>query len=100
MERSGRISCHGLQSVSLPYTLLSCRWLTSRTVALVDTNETLHLLDVRTKQELETLDLSIVDLVYNSAAFKGLATGGNVSKAMVKLMSITIEFRYNIFNHY
>ncbi|KAK9504557.1 hypothetical protein O3M35_010867 [Rhynocoris fuscipes] len=82
LERSGRVSCHGLQSVSLSYTLLSCRWLTSRTVALVDTNETLHLLDVRTKQELETLDLSIVDLVYNSSAFKGLATGGNVSKAM------------------
>ncbi|KAF6203449.1 hypothetical protein GE061_001780 [Apolygus lucorum] len=82
LERSGRISCHGLQSVSLSYSLISCHWLTSRTVALVDTNETLHLLDVRSKQELESLDLSMVEIVYNSAAFKGLATGGNVSKAM------------------
>ncbi|BES97835.1 vacuolar protein sorting 8 homolog (S. cerevisiae) [Nesidiocoris tenuis] len=82
LERSGRISCHGLQSVSLSYSLISCLWLTSRTVALIDTNETLHLLDVRSKQELESLDLSMIEIVYNSAAFKGLATGGNVSKAM------------------
>ncbi|XP_014245908.1 vacuolar protein sorting-associated protein 8 homolog [Cimex lectularius] len=82
LERSGKIVCQGLQSVSLPYSLISCHWLTPRTVALIDTNETLHLFDVRTKQELENLDLSIVELVYNSVAFKGLATGGNVSKAM------------------
>ncbi|CAB0001224.1 unnamed protein product [Nesidiocoris tenuis] len=85
LERSGRISCHGLQSVSLSYSLISCLWLTSRTVALIDTNETLHLLDVRSKQELESLDLSMIEIVYNSAAFKGLATGGNVSKAMDKI---------------
>lgn len=55
----------------------------TRTVAAIDTKEQLHLLDVRTKQELERLDLSAVGLIYNSSHFKGLSTGGNVSKAMV-----------------
>ena len=38
--------------------------------------------DVKNQEELETLDLAGVKLVYGSSVFKGLATGGNVSKAM------------------
>lgn len=47
-----------------------------------DTTETFHLHDARASEELESADLSNVQLVYGSAFFKGLATGGNVSKAM------------------
>jgi hypothetical protein len=45
--------------------------------------EQLHLMDVRTQEELEVLDLAEVRLVYGTSYFKGLATGGNVSRAMV-----------------
>lgn len=72
-----------LQQLNLGYSLLSCHWLNTRTLALLDASEAFHLVDVRTREELETIDLAGVGLVYNSAHFKGLATGGNVSKAMV-----------------
>ncbi|RZF35520.1 hypothetical protein LSTR_LSTR010211 [Laodelphax striatellus] len=82
IESSGRIVCMTLQQLNLSYSLLSCRWLNARTIALLDSCEALHLIDVRTREELETTDLASIGLVYNSSHFKGLATGGNVSKAM------------------
>ncbi|XP_033606542.1 vacuolar protein sorting-associated protein 8 homolog isoform X2 [Cryptotermes secundus] len=71
-----------LQRLTVSYLLLSLHWLNTRTLATVDTMEQLHLLDVRTQEELEVLDLAEVRLVYGTSHFKGLATGGNVSKAM------------------
>ncbi|XP_021918193.1 LOW QUALITY PROTEIN: vacuolar protein sorting-associated protein 8 homolog [Zootermopsis nevadensis] len=71
-----------LQRLTVSYLLLSLHWLNTRTLATVDTMEQLHLLDVRTQEELEVLDLADVRLVYGTSHFKGLATGGNVSKAM------------------
>lgn len=53
------------------------------TLALLDSSERLHLVDVHTHEEQETSDLSSVGLVYESSHFKGIFTGGNVSKAMV-----------------
>lgn len=72
-----------LQKVNVSYQLLGLHWLNSRTIALLDTRETLHVLDVRSQEELEIVDLSQVHLVYANSHFKGLATGGNVSRAFV-----------------
>ena len=83
MNKNNKLRCTSLQRLDLDYSLLTCNWLNTRTIAALDTKEQLHLVDVRTKQELEKLDLSTVGLVYNSSHFKGLSTGGNVSKAMV-----------------
>lgn len=80
---SGRIHCTVLEQLNLGYSLLACHWLNARILATVDTQERFHLIDIRSQEELETLDLSCVSLVYNSSHFKGLCTGGNVSKAMV-----------------
>ena len=41
----------------------------------MDTSEHFHLLDVRTKERLETLDLTGVQIVYQTQFFKGAATG-------------------------
>ncbi|XP_072048156.1 LOW QUALITY PROTEIN: vacuolar protein sorting-associated protein 8 homolog [Amphiura filiformis] len=71
-----------LQIVQLPYSLLSLQWFNSRTVITVDTSEKLRLIDVRSEEELEVIDLSDIGLVYSSSHFKSLATGGNVSKAL------------------
>ncbi len=41
------------------------------------------MIDVRTEEELEVIDLVDVQLVYSTSFYKSLATGGNVSKALV-----------------
>ncbi|XP_065093057.1 vacuolar protein sorting-associated protein 8 homolog [Ochlerotatus camptorhynchus] len=79
---NGRISLIFLRHIHLGYNLLALHWLGPKTIACLDTMEMLHLSDVRTNKELESIDLSNVGLMYNSAQFKGLATGGNVSPAL------------------
>lgn len=59
------------------------QWLNPRTLVLMDSGEKLHAVDRPSQEELETLDLAEVQLVYNSSHFKSLATGGNVSQALV-----------------
>ncbi|XP_077997967.1 vacuolar protein sorting-associated protein 8 homolog isoform X1 [Glandiceps talaboti] len=71
-----------LQKIELPYMLLNIAWFNSRTLVTVDTTERLHVIDVRTEEELEVIDLVDVELVYGTSYFKSLATGGNVSKAL------------------
>lgn len=72
-----------LQKFSVNYQLLSLHWLNSRILALLDTREQLRIMDVRSQEELEAVDLTQARLVYASSHFKGLATGGNVSQAFV-----------------
>jgi hypothetical protein len=64
-----------LRHVTLSYNILALHWLGPKTIACIDTTETLHLVDVRTNQELENVDISRFGIVYSSALFKGLATG-------------------------
>jgi len=71
-----------LQSITIGYRLLSCQWLNTRVMGLLGTNEQFHLLDVRSREQLETIDLARVELVYQTQFFKGTATGGNVSAAL------------------
>ena len=39
---------------------------------------------------LQVLDLSSVQLVYSSSYFKSLSTGGNVSKALVRILPLIV----------
>lgn len=59
------------------------QWLNSRTILLFDKHECAHVLDVDSQEGMETKTLDHVNLVYSSAVFKSIATGGNVSKALV-----------------
>lgn len=59
------------------------QWMNAHTMVTVDTSENLHLLHIRTEEELEVMDLMDIELVYGNSFFKSLATGGNVSEAMV-----------------
>ncbi|KAH8304016.1 hypothetical protein KR018_005910 [Drosophila ironensis] len=78
---NGRITLLYLRHVQLQSNLLSAHWLGPKCVASLDTAEILHLVDVRSSKELECMDMANAALVYGSAHFKGLATGGNVSPA-------------------
>ncbi|WAR10580.1 VPS8-like protein [Mya arenaria] len=74
------IKCTGLQKMTVPYKLLN--WMNTRTLVTIDTTEKIHVIDVRSEEELQVLDMTDVQLVYNTSFFKSLATGGNVSQAL------------------
>lgn len=80
--RDGRLHLLFLRHIAVAYDLLALHWLGPKTVAALDTAERLHLHDIRADRELETLDMAAAGLVYASAQFKALATGGNVSPAL------------------
>ena len=83
-DLSGKLVFIPLQNVELPYELLNFGWLNTRCLGILDTSEVFHLYDVRNHTNIEEVDLSNnVELCYGSSFFKGLATGGNVSAAMV-----------------
>ncbi|CAD6242413.1 GSCOCG00009489001-RA-CDS [Cotesia congregata] len=81
-EAGSRVRLSPLRRITLSYIISNLRWLNTRSLAILDTQERLHLLDVRTQEDLETIDMSPVGISYSSSHFKGLSTGGNVSKAM------------------
>lgn len=70
-----------LRNVQVSYAITALHWLGTRHLALLDTSENLHLIEVRTQRELEVLELANAGLVYSSAHFKALAVGGGVSEA-------------------
>lgn len=79
---NGRVNLLFLRHIHLTCNLLAVHWLGPKSVACLDTLEILHLIDVRSNKELECIDMANASLVYGSAQFKGLATGGNVSPAL------------------
>ncbi|GAB1300127.1 Vacuolar protein sorting-associated protein 8 homolog [Apodemus speciosus] len=82
-DESGAIHVTKQKHLHLCYDLINLTWINSRTVVLLDSVEKLHVIDRQTQEELETMEISEVQLVYNSSHFKSLATGGNVSQALV-----------------
>ncbi|GFR94592.1 vacuolar protein sorting-associated protein 8-like protein, partial [Elysia marginata] len=58
------------------------QWLNARVLVCLDRTEKLHVIDVRSEEELEVIDVSGTQLVYGTSYFKSLATGGNVSQAL------------------
>ena len=46
-------------------------------------HERAHVVDVDSQTGLETKSIDHISLVYSSATFKSIATGGNVSQALV-----------------
>ncbi|KAG8432642.1 hypothetical protein GDO86_017043 [Hymenochirus boettgeri] len=81
-DESGAIHINKQKQLHLHYDLINFTWINARTLALLDSAEKLHVIDRQTQEELETLEISDVQLVYNSSHFKSLATGGNVSQAL------------------
>ena len=57
-------------------------WLNSRTMVTIDEFEKMHVLDVRSEEEIEVIEIDKIQMVYGSAFFKSLDNGTNVSPAM------------------
>ncbi|NWI91839.1 VPS8 protein, partial [Pitta sordida] len=81
-DESGAIHVTKQRQLHLHYDLINFTWINSRTAVLLDSVEKLHVIDRQTQEELETIEIPEVQLVYNSSHFKSLATGGNVSEAL------------------
>ncbi|XP_030899512.2 vacuolar protein sorting-associated protein 8 homolog isoform X1 [Melopsittacus undulatus] len=81
-DDTGAIHVTKQRQLHLHYDLINFTWINSRTAMLLDSVEKLHVIDRQTQEELETIEISEVQLVYNSSHFKSLATGGNVSEAL------------------
>ncbi|XP_062438243.1 vacuolar protein sorting-associated protein 8 homolog isoform X3 [Rhea pennata] len=81
-DDTGAIHVTKQKQLHLHYDLINFTWINSRTAVLLDSVEKLHVIDRQTQEELETIEISEVQLIYNSSHFKSLATGGNVSEAL------------------
>jgi hypothetical protein len=73
-----------LQTSEFNYKILNFCWLNAKTLAILDHTEKLHIVDIRSNEELQVMTnlAECVQLVFNSCFFKSLATGGYVSKAL------------------
>lgn len=81
-DESGTIHVIKQRQLQLNCDLISLSWINSRTLVLMDSTEKLRVVDRPSQEELETVDMAELQLVYNSSHFKSLATGGNVSQAL------------------
>ncbi|XP_058614433.1 vacuolar protein sorting-associated protein 8 homolog [Onychostoma macrolepis] len=81
-DESGTIHVIKQRQLQLNCDLISLSWINPRTLVLMDSTEKLRVVDRPSQEELETVDMAELLLVYNSSHFKSLATGGNVSQAL------------------
>ncbi|XP_045063331.1 vacuolar protein sorting-associated protein 8 homolog isoform X3 [Coregonus clupeaformis] len=81
-DETGTIHVIKQRQLQLNCDIISLSWINSRTLVVMDSGEKLRVVDRPSQEELETLDMAEVQLVYNSSHFKSLATGGNVSQAL------------------
>ncbi|XP_051558427.1 vacuolar protein sorting-associated protein 8 homolog isoform X3 [Myxocyprinus asiaticus] len=81
-DDSGTIHVIKQRQLQLNCDLISLSWINPRTLVLMDSTEKLRVVDRPSQDELETVDVAELQLVYNSSHFKSLATGGNVSQAL------------------
>jgi len=65
-----RIEVEPLHEILVSYKLWSIAWIDRQTMFFIDTEELAHVLDVRSEEELEVLDLGDLELVSSSAFYK------------------------------
>lgn len=70
------------QFTTTNYCLQHITWIENQKLFVVDTSENGHLIDVFVSEEIEKIDLSNIELIYENAHYKSLANGGYVSVAM------------------
>ncbi|RNA35004.1 vacuolar sorting-associated 8 -like protein, partial [Brachionus plicatilis] len=63
------------------YNIVNFTWLNAKTIGILDESEKLHIVDIKSNEELQCLNTN-VKLVYSSSFFKSLSTGGYVSEAL------------------
>jgi len=73
-----------LKEITLTYKLVSLAWSSSRNVVFIDAVEQAHVIDVRTAEELEAVDLASIGLAYNTSLWKSVDSSTGVSRALTE----------------
>ncbi|KTF78154.1 hypothetical protein cypCar_00041041 [Cyprinus carpio] len=74
-DESGTIHVIKQRQLQLNCDFISLSWINPRTLVLMVSTEKLRVVDRPSQEELETVDMAELQLVYNSSHFKSLATG-------------------------
>uniref|UniRef100_A0A914D570 Vacuolar protein sorting-associated protein 8 central domain-containing protein n=1 Tax=Acrobeloides nanus TaxID=290746 RepID=A0A914D570_9BILA len=77
--------CPLVKAFLLDNPIINLKWMDDHHFLVFDTREQLHLIDAHRGNVLSTVSINNMELIYNSADYKGLATGGNVSEALKAL---------------
>ena len=87
-DHRGRIRSHPLLRFQLDFDLRGLEWLDGRMLALMDSERQVHVVDIKSRETVDTVDVASLDLVTSAPFFQGRATGGNVSEALVCFLSV------------
>uniref|UniRef100_T1JRL6 Vacuolar protein sorting-associated protein 8 central domain-containing protein n=1 Tax=Tetranychus urticae TaxID=32264 RepID=T1JRL6_TETUR len=71
-----------LKRFNLDYTLTNMFWLTSKIIATVDKHLNIHVIDVKSGNEISIIDINPVQLTFSTEFFEGTHIDGKVSGAM------------------
>ncbi|KAI6658916.1 Vacuolar protein sorting-associated protein 8-like protein isoform X2 [Oopsacas minuta] len=70
------IRCRETKILNLTHEIVSLNWLSTTSIGVMDPGEIFHLVDVDLNQEIQTLDLRDISIVYGSQFFKSFEAGG------------------------
>lgn len=77
-----RIRSRNLLRFQLDFDLRALQWIDARILALMDSQRQVNVVDIKSREAVDAVDVSQLDLVTSAPFFGALATGGNVSPAM------------------
>ncbi|OQR79338.1 vacuolar protein sorting-associated protein 8-like [Tropilaelaps mercedesae] len=81
-QSSHKVTFEPLQQLEVSYTMRQICFVNYKTLAILDHRESLRFLDVRVDEEVESMDCSDLEIIYEGRRYRAEDTGGNVSKAM------------------
>lgn len=85
-----KVTFEPLPTVQVPYIIRNLCFINYKTLAILDHKETLRFLDARLDEQVEAIDCSELDIVYEGSRYRAEDTGGNVSRAMVGSKPLTL----------
>lgn len=82
---NNKVTFEPLPTLQTSYIIRNLCFINYKTLAILDQKETLRFLDARLDEEVEAIDCSELDIVYEGSRYRAEDTGGNVSRAMASL---------------
>ncbi|MFH4976713.1 hypothetical protein AB6A40_003422 [Gnathostoma spinigerum] len=76
-----------IRTIQLDHYVVNMKWINDDCIIAFDNKEKVHLISYHYRKELSVKDVPEIELTYGITDFKGLSSGGNVSKALEYLSS-------------